>query len=140
MGIWNNSADWVTTNYLLTTMSRLVSSFMLLSLMVMVVVVNTEPEPGDPNTECPDCYVWDESHGGGCRFVESNQCRLKREALDAPMAPKTKRGSSSSSSSSSRRISSSRKSSSSSSSSSRTISSSRKSSSSSSRRSSSGRK
>merc|ERR1712112_370607 len=93
-------------NYLLTTMSRLVSSLMLLSLMVMVVVVNTKPEPWFSNNECPDCYVWDKSHGGGCRFVESAQCRLKREALDAPMAHKTKRGSSSSSS---RRISSSRK-------------------------------
>merc|ERR1712243_218571 len=122
-------ADWVTTNYLLTTMSRLVSSLMLLSLMVMVVVVNTKPEPREcprgftrtsDNKECekipchPNCHI----------DLGENPFQFKREA-DAPMAHKTKRGSSS------RRISSSRKSSSSSSS---------RKSSSSSRKSSSGRK
>merc|ERR1719308_452424 len=67
-------------------MSRLVSFLMLLSLMVMVVVVNTT---WDPKFECPECYV---QTSNGCVFVESSQCRLKREALDDPMAHKTKRG------------------------------------------------
>merc|ERR1711955_51111 len=59
--IEDNSADWVTTHYLLTTMSRLVSSLMLLSLMVMVA--NTLPRDG----------------------------RWERKTLDDPMAHNTKR-------------------------------------------------
>ena len=58
-------------------MSRLVSSLMLLSLMVMVVAY-------DP-TICP----W-----GGMTYVPKlGRCAyLKREASDTPMAHKTKRG------------------------------------------------
>merc|ERR1712243_11241 len=61
MGIEDNSADWVTTHDLLTTMSRLVSSLLLLSLMVMVA--NTLPRDG----------------------------RWERKTLDDPMAHNTKR-------------------------------------------------
>ena len=79
-------------------MSRLVSSLMLLSLMVMVVVVNTKPEP---NTEC----TWPlrrRSDNKGCEKIPCHpNCHIdlgenpfafgKREA-DAPMAHMTKRG------------------------------------------------
>merc|ERR1712183_113070 len=77
-------------------MSRLSSSFMLLPLIVLAVVVNTKPEPWDPNTECPDGF-WFNSINNGCTPL----FHPKREALDAPMTHKTKRGSSSRSSSSS---------------------------------------
>jgi len=62
-------------------MSRLVSSLMLLSLMVMVV----------KTADCPDGLVRKSySCGGGCR--RWGCAKEKREALDAPMAHKTKRG------------------------------------------------
>merc|ERR1712083_165482 len=52
--ILNNSVYWVTTNNLPTTMSRLLSSFMLLSLMVMVV--NTQEWIG-MDGKCPGWMI-----------------------------------------------------------------------------------
>merc|ERR1711955_185356 len=70
MGIWNYSANWVTTYYILTTMSNLVSSLLLLSIMFMMVLVNSKPA---------------ELEEGAKNSIG------KREALDAPMSYKTKR-------------------------------------------------
>merc|ERR1712025_27873 len=63
-----NSADWVTTIYLLTTMPRLVSSLMLLSLMVMVA--NTVPRNerealDDPMANNAKRALMDVSYGEG---------------------------------------------------------------------------
>merc|ERR1711970_721209 len=78
-------------NYILTTMSRLVSFLMLLSLML--VVVNTMPAAVPPLSgghaaDCPDGMVMLYSCRGGDRCVPKE----KREALDTLMAHKTKRG------------------------------------------------
>merc|ERR1711942_210652 len=70
-----------------TTMSRLVFFLMLLSLMVVVV------------NSMPGCKNGITNTGKSC--LPSNLGLGKREALDAPMAHKTKRGSKSSSWSSS---------------------------------------
>ena len=65
-------------------MSRLVSFLMLLSLMVMVVVV------AHPLEECMPGFERREEFGGFCgRIIALEE---KREALDAPMPHKTKRG------------------------------------------------
>merc|ERR1712055_768816 len=79
-------------NYILTTMSRLVSFLMLLSLML--VVVNTMPAAVPPLSkghaaDCPDGMVMLYSCRGGDRCVFPKE---KREALDTLMAHKTKRG------------------------------------------------
>merc|ERR1712055_354281 len=50
------------SDYILTTMSRLVSSFMLLALIVMVVVVNTMP------AECPDGMEYHLTSDNGLRL------------------------------------------------------------------------
>merc|ERR1712025_1500263 len=50
------------TIYKLTTMSRLVSFLMLLSLMVMVVIVNTQVVTHGPGKPCPDGQVFKWSH------------------------------------------------------------------------------
>merc|ERR1712215_510325 len=80
-------------NYILSTMSRLVSFLMLLSLML--VVVNTMPAEVPPLSgghaaDCPDGMVMLYSCRGGDRCVFPKE---KREALDTLMAHKTKRGS-----------------------------------------------
>ena len=77
----------MTTNYILTTMSRLVSFLMLLSLMVMMVVV------AHPLKGCPDGFV-SYSRGGGKAdiCVMGVKTKGKREALGALMPHKTKRG------------------------------------------------
>ena len=84
--IKNNSTDWVTTNNLLTTMSRLLSSLMLLSLMVLMV--NTMPkERCGPDDEGEKIMVM-----GNMECIMPGERPEKREALDAPMAQRTERG------------------------------------------------
>merc|ERR1712002_1444813 len=107
---------WVTTNYLLTTMSRLVSFLMLLSLMV--VVVNSMHAPMAHKTKRGSkSSSWSSTSTSITKTITKTKCKNgdcttskteckdgkcssrkgKREALDAPMAHKTKRGSKSSS-------------------------------------------
>merc|ERR1712105_235926 len=72
------------TCYLLTTMSRLVSFLMVLSLMVMVVANLYDDSHHHPVDDCPDgmnyVYDWMEGVGG----VNGRCERGKKEALDAP--------------------------------------------------------
>merc|ERR1711942_359726 len=65
----------VTTYYRLITMSHL-TSFLLLSVMILSVVANSVPAASSANGDTPNEDV----------------LLLKREALDAPMAHKIKRG------------------------------------------------
>merc|ERR1712055_266640 len=75
MGTKTWGATWVTTNNILTTMSRLVSFLMFLSLMVMVVAQSYE-----------------DSYGSYARKgISYERGAFEREALDAPMTHKTKR-------------------------------------------------
>merc|ERR1712212_730466 len=83
MGILSNSYTWITTNYILITMSRLVSLLLFISLMVMVVAEN-DHQPVD------DCLDDSDQEVG---WVRGRCEREKREALDASMTHKTKRGS-----------------------------------------------
>merc|ERR1712055_162195 len=96
MGIKINSATWVTTNNILTTMSRLVSFLMFLSLMVMVVAKSYESIYDLPSMsyEYPHGCTDDENYvqdWDGTRWVNGRCEKSKREALDAPMTHKTKR-------------------------------------------------
>ena len=72
----------MTTNYILTTMSGLVSFLMLL---VMLVIVNTMP--GRPTFK-------KKLHGMVRKLIRwySECVKKKRKTLDVPMAHKTKRG------------------------------------------------
>merc|ERR1711942_417860 len=80
MGTQNNSATRVTTIYELATMSHLVAFLMLLSLLL--VGVNTMPQHNPQECFRGQMVNW---QTGICEDV-------KREALDTPMAHKTKRG------------------------------------------------
>merc|ERR1712025_607475 len=79
------------TIYKLTTMSRLVSFLMVLSLMVMVVIVNTQVVTHGPGKPCPDGQVYKWSHvmrDWICRKTGKRDLRCIQEcACNRPSIP-----------------------------------------------------